>query len=444
MAESDDQEIAAALAKLAEQDAAAADEARAALEWIAGESGLAFITQQRIQGFCWYELPVKWFVDLDEKLRLVAALAEALDLLQLPRYAAICRSGTTREILTAYEASTAQGEAAFRRAATASGITPPDLPEFEWGAVMGLEEASAYSSTADFLEVAVASGDLVPGRSGWKARQKELVRAHLNVPQAGLLGQTLAQVILTERAENWVNARRSETRRRILAAIANRLLQPAELPAATAADPLPPLHWLLCQLDGGIALTQTGNLSRQFVQQNADRFGWDFSRPPRTEDDLFDLHRLRHFAQALGLARRSGRLLTLTAKGRRLLGDPGGLWRAAAAGLLGDNQFAVFAGELFLALLLDAASVPDTQIKATVEQAVAEEGFRDSRTGGLPDKYDISWATHETTNLCRVLGLLAVGGDWRDRSYGLTSTGQATALAALRARATGPRTIPWS
>jgi hypothetical protein len=43
---------------------------------------------------------------------------------------------------------------------------------------------------------------------------------------------------------------------------------------------------------------------------------------------------------------------------------------------------------------------------------------------------------------CRALGLLAVGGDWRDRSYGLTSTGQATALAALRARATGPRTIP--
>jgi hypothetical protein len=23
-----------------------------------------------------------------------------------------------------------------------------------------------------------------------------------------------------------------------------------------------------------------------FVQQNAERFGWDFDRPPRTEDDL--------------------------------------------------------------------------------------------------------------------------------------------------------------
>ena len=82
-------------------------------------------------------------------------------------------------------------------------------------------------------------------------------------------------------------------------------------------------------------------------------------------------------------------------------------------------------------------------LAATVGQAVAEEGFRDSRTGEPPDEHDIGWGIHETSNLCRALGLLAVGGDWRDRSYGLTSTGQATALAALRARATGPRTIPW-
>ena len=443
MAEDEDPQIAAVLAKLAGQDAAAAEDARAALEWIAGDQGLVFITQQRIQNFCWYDLPVKWLVDLDDKLRVVAALAQALDLLHLPRYAAVCRSGTTREVLSAYETGSAQGKAAFRQAAAVSGVMPPDLPDFQWGPAMGFEEASAWSSTAEFLEVAVASGDLVPGRRGWKARQQELVRAHLNVPQAGLLGQTLAQVILTERAGTWLNARRSETRRRILAAIANRLLRPAELPSATAADPLPPLRWLLGQLDGGIALTQTGNLNRKFVQDSADRFGWDFSRPPRTEDDLFDLHQLRHFAQDLGLARRSGRMLTLTAKGRRLLADPGSLWHAVAAGLLGDNHFAVFAGELFLTLLLDAASVSDTQIKATVEQAVAEEGFRDSRTGELPDEHDIGWAIHETSNLCRALGLLAVGGDWRDRSYGLTSTGQATALAALRARATGPRTIPW-
>ena len=126
---------------------------------------------------------MKWLVDLDDKLRVVAALARALDLLQLPRYAAICRSGTTREILTAYETSIAHGKAAFRRAATASGVMPPDLPDFQWGAAMGWQEASAWSSTAEFLEVAVASGDLVPGRRGWKVRQQELVRAPTSTPR---------------------------------------------------------------------------------------------------------------------------------------------------------------------------------------------------------------------------------------------------------------------
>ena len=442
MTEDEDPDIAAVLAKLAGQDAAAAEDARSALEWIAGDQGLAFLTQQRIQNFCWYELPVKWFVDLGERLRIVAALAQALELLQLPRYAAICRSGTTREILGAYETSTAHGKAAFRRTAAASGIMPPDLPDFQWGPAMGLEEASAWSSTAEFLEVAVAGGDLVPGRPGWKTRQQELVRAHLNIAQAELLGQTLAQVILTERAGTWVNVRRSETRRRLVAAIANRLLHPAELPAATAADPLPPLRWLLGELDGGIALTQTGNLSQKFVQQNADRFGWDFSRPPRTEDELFDLYQLRHFAQDLGLARRSGRQLKLTVKGRGLLADPDRLWRTVAGGLLGDNDFTVFAGELFLALLAETDSVPDRRIRATVGQAAAEEGFRETRSGEPPDEHDISRAIHETSNLCRALGLLVSGGDWRNRTYGLSGTGRATALEALRSRATGPRTIP--
>ena len=177
MTEDEDQEIVAALAKLAGQDAAAADDARAALEWIAGEQDLAFITQARIQNFCWYDLPVKWFVDLDEKVRIAAALA--------------------------------------------------------------------------------------------------------------------------------------------------------------------------------------------------------------------------------------------------------------------------FAGELFLALLLDAQEVPGRQINAAVGLAAAEEGFRDNRTGEPPYEHGISWAVHATSNLCRALGLLAVGAGWSDRSYGLTGTGQATALEALRARATGPRTIPW-
>ena len=87
--------------------------------------------------------------------------------------------------------------------------------------------------------------------------------------------------------------------------------------------------------------------------------------------------------------------------------------------------------------------MPYSEIKATVGQAVAEDGFRESRTGELPDEHDIGWAIPGTSNMCRALGLLAAGNDWLDQSYGLTSAGRATALQALRARATGPRTTPW-
>jgi hypothetical protein len=345
-----------------------------------------------VQNFCWYQLPMKWVISHEEKLRVAVALGKVLDLLQLPRYASICRSQAAREILGAYEESSRLGKAAFRRAAVGSGITPPDLPDFEWGATIGPQEASAWSSVADFLEVAVAGGGLIPGTRGWKKRQQQLVRTHLHIPQASLLGQTYAQAILTERAETWVNLRRSETRRTILAAMANQLLYPAQLPVGTA-DPLPRLLWLLGELHGGIALTQTGNLNQKFVQQNADRFGWDFDSPPRTEDDLCDLHQVRALAQKLGLARRTGRKLALTAKGRRLAGDPEQLWRAVAAILpVGDSDLTAYTCELFLAMLLEAESRPFDEIRATVWRAAGEEGFRKNRTGEPPSEDDVSWA----------------------------------------------------
>lgn len=177
----------------------------------------------------------------------------------------------------------------------------------------------------------MVSGDLVPGRRGWKGRQQQLVRTHLNEPRPELAGQTFAQLILTERMEAWLETRRSETRHVILSRVANRLLQPIELPAEIS-DPLPRVHWLLEQLAGGVALTQTGNLNQRFIQGAAARFGWDFNRPPRTEDDLYDLRQVRTMAQRLGLARRSGRKLVLTTKGRPLLTDRVCLWRSIARG----------------------------------------------------------------------------------------------------------------
>jgi hypothetical protein len=79
------------------------------------------------------------------------------------------------------------------------------------------------------LEEAVTGGQLVPGARGWKARQQRLTQAHRDTPRDELAGQSLAQVILTERIQIWLDVRRSETRKRTLAVVANRLLHPAQL-----------------------------------------------------------------------------------------------------------------------------------------------------------------------------------------------------------------------
>ncbi|MBO0832400.1 MAG: hypothetical protein J2P29_10555, partial [Actinobacteria bacterium] len=69
MAEDVHPEIAAALAKLAKHNAAAVGDADAALDWLTHEQGLTALTQERVQDFCWYQLPMKWLISYDEKVR---------------------------------------------------------------------------------------------------------------------------------------------------------------------------------------------------------------------------------------------------------------------------------------------------------------------------------------------------------------------------------------
>jgi hypothetical protein len=437
--------IAAAIAALAAEDTEVAEDAKAALEWLTAGEGIGVLTQERLQDFLWYQLPMKWLTDPGHHRRVAAALARACDLLGLPRYAAICRSATTAGVLDAYERSNARGKAAFRKADLASGISPPDLPELEWGSVMGLEESRALSSTAGILELAVAAGDLAPGRSGWKARQQEIVRAHLMVPRLELDGGTYLGAIRTERMTWWLQGLgRSRARRRIVERVAPRLDRPAQLPPRTE-EPIPPLRWLLEQLTGGQALTQTGNLSRAFVQDAATRFGWWDLRLfslPRNEDELYDLHQTHRLAQRLGALRRSGKMLTLTTRGRALLADPEGLWRAAARAIIPEHPFGRAIGEVTLAVLVAEEVLPDSRLDDAVVEVIDEEGWRDARTAVPADRQAVSIARHETTNLLRALNLSISTGKWPGRRLGLTEVGRATALEALHHRATGPRRHP--
>jgi hypothetical protein len=429
------------LADIAREDPEAARAAEAALEWMtAGEMQLELLTQERVQRFLWYELPMKWLTDPDHHRLVVASLSRALDLLEMPRYAAICRSAVTVDVLDAYERGDRDGRRAFLAAEAASGISPPDLPEFAWGSVMGTEESRARSSTAEMLELAITCGQLTPGASRWKQRQQNLTRQHLTVRRAELEGRTFMDAVGSERLRWWLERSRSSARRELLAPLADRLRSSVALPTG-ADDPLPTLRWLLEQLIEGQALTQTGNLNRALVERAAERFeGW---RPPlgphRSEDGLYELRLTHDLAGRLRLVRRSGKRLVLTGRGRALLADPEGLWRAAAHAILPEHAFGRATGEIALAALATADRVGYRELKDLVARVIREEGWRDQRHGEAPDEHRISIAMHETTNLLRALDLQTVIGDWRDRRYGLTDVGTATALEALHRSAAGPR-----
>jgi hypothetical protein len=439
-----DGEITEALAKLRVEDAGAAQDAEAALEWLTFGGGLGGLTQERVQTFLWYGLPMKWLTDTEHHRRVVDALSRAFDLLDLARYAALCRSATTAAVLDAYERSDEDGRRAYNKADTASGIRPPDLEELEWGAVMRQHESAALSSTAEFLELAVAGSELVPGARGWKRHQQGLTRAHLSTARIDLAGRTWIDVIHEERLETWLEGRHSPTRRSLLEPLAAQLRHPTELPPEVE-QPVPPLHWLLGELADGVSLTQTGNLNRAFVQGAAGRFGWwdlDLHSLPRSEDELHDLSQVRQLAQRLGLIRRSGRTLGLTTGGRTALQDPQHRWRRTATGLLPRDPFALAAGEATLAVLLGRDTIPTDELNSAIPPIVHEEGWREQRSGAPPDRHVISQATHATTNLLRALNLLATGAHWTDHAYGLTPEGRAIAHEALRQRAIGPKTSP--
>jgi hypothetical protein len=430
--------VAEALATLQKDDPSAAAEVEAALDWLLGDEGPDRLTRELVQDYLWYRLPLTVAEDADHSLYIAAALAQVLDDLGLSLYAAICRSPVTQGVLRAYAAGEGAGVAAYRRAKAGSGTSPPDLPELGWRSMMGWAEARARSSCADALERAVAAGDLVPGRHGWRRHQQELVRAHLTSPRLDLDGRTLAEVISAERIETWLGGPSNEARGGILAPVIDRIRRPPEMAPSVLGDAPAPLRWLLEQLAGGLALTQTGNLSRAFVRSVAPRFGWHFHTPPRGEHDIGDLSELRHLAQRLRLARRSGGTLRLTPKGARLVADPLALARAVAAALIEQDPFTAASGELALALLIPADSLAPSEVTAAIAPAIAEAGFWDRRTDAPPDAQAISWVMHATLNRCRTLGLLSTGGDWRDRRYGLTDAGRAIALEALRGHAVGP------
>src|SRR2546426_12561739 len=79
----------------------AAGDAAAAFGWLIGEQGPEGLSEARLQEFLWSVIPRKFMVPLDDQHGVALALGRAMEILGLPRYAELCRSAQTMEVLRA-------------------------------------------------------------------------------------------------------------------------------------------------------------------------------------------------------------------------------------------------------------------------------------------------------------------------------------------------------
>ncbi len=432
-------DVNAALEALRSEDPRAAQNADAGLQALTAGEGFDGVTQYDLQYFLWYTLPKKFLAPVEAQLEVADALGRLLEMAGLPRYAAICRSETTRECIEAVEKD--EGFSAYRRAQKASGVEPPDVDELTWGTYFGFQENAALHGAAAALEMAILAGDLQPGAPGWTKTQKEITRAWLTTSNAAFEGKTPLEAVHTERIEDWLRGR-SEARRSILATIAPRLVDPVAVPG-DAEKSLGPLRWFLSAAEQEIQLTQKHHLGRAFVQEAAARYEWwDFFHRLTTELEVPYLHALHQFARRLKLVRRKGRKLLLAPAGRRCLQDIEILWRTVAHGLLVGDNFEQAVGELLFPLLITKGEMQADEIKARIAPVLAEQGWstRDEWGGSLPiDKRGVASGIWDVTKIAEPLGMMTECGDWQDRSLGLTDFGMATGLEGLRARSIAPR-----
>lgn len=431
------------LAEMAADDQDRAEMAEAVADWLTAGEGIERIDLAGVQRFVWYELPVKWMGNAGLRRRALEAAVELFDRLGMARYAEVCRSPVTTEIHDAYVESREKGIKAFQRAYRRSGIDPPDLDDFVWGDVMGVEEAVARRAAERALEEAMTVGRFALGARGWKSVAMEVTAAVLDAPHPDLPGQTRRTALLTERLEKWL--RRLERRGPQLHALrsrhVNRLLHPIAVPA-DVVERIEPVSWFLDRVDQGADLTQAGYLPTAMVREGWERFAWELGwtdRPPRTEMEVIRLHELHRLLRRLGAVRRRGRVLGLSPRGRRMRNDPEASWRAVAAGL-SDGDWARAVAEVFTLLQLGGDQL-DEELEVPAATILGESGWH--LDGEPPDTRAVATAWWTTRRPLEALGGVEGGGDWRSRTTRLTDFGEATLLEQIRVEATGPRPGPW-
>ncbi|GII81865.1 hypothetical protein Sru01_68470 [Sphaerisporangium rufum] len=421
-------DVAALLSELERTDPDVADDARVAVEWLTGSEPLEMLTQLDVCEFLWCTLPLKVTGDRDG---IAAALGRLLRLGGMDRYAELCTSATTAELLRTYERNGEEaGAAAYQRALAGTGVLPPDVPELRWSSIMGPEELGAHLACSAALELAVVSGELEPATGAWQGRAEAMTRRWLTAPRAELGGDNWLNRVHGERLNRWVLGR-GAARRELAQPFEVRLHAPIPAPQGRHFTAL---RWLLRLADhpGGVPLTQRHNIARAVVEQAAERFGWPMPAT-RSEAGLPALRALRGLAEhELRAVRRSGRRLLITPAGRRLLADPAALWAAAAAALLapgpGEREMEVSVREVGLMLMADGGEPSGETLASRVAEVVVGEGWRTATPAEVARPLDVLHHRLQALGLCAAPAPAT-----------LTPAGRAAALAALRGQALRPR-----
>ncbi|GAA2211331.1 hypothetical protein GCM10009850_067900 [Nonomuraea monospora] len=394
-------DVTALLAELERSHPDLAEEARTAVEWLTGGEPLETVTQLDVCEFLWYTLPLKVAPPnagqpkgSGDMERLARSLGRLLQLGGMDRYAAMCVSPTTVQILRTYarEGDDA-GTTAYQQALEATGVLPPDVPELQWSMIMGPEELGAHIACSAALELAIVAGETVD--------RTALTRRWLTEPRADLGGDSWLNRVHGERLNRWVLGRGPARRE---------LAQPFEvrLHAPVAPQPLPALHRLLSVAASGETL------------------------PLRLAPSP-EAARLRDLAEReLGAIRRDGAKLAITDYGLRLLKSKSAMWSAVTRLLLarGEHEFEVSAREAALMLLADGTLMSPAKLRERVAEVVGGEGWHPTTS-----LEDVTGPVIDLVSQLTALGL-AFSDDLAVR---MDRPGQLAALAALRAHALRPR-----
>lgn len=433
-----------ALKTLAREDPAVADDARTALRSLTSGGGLGAVSLLRLQEFLWYGLPTGTPQPVEEYLGVTKALARLFTLAGMERYAEVCASEETSQIIGAYASSRADGVAAYTKALAASHAVPPDTDLLAWSSVMGPDERAAYDACAAAIELAVAARDLKVGVSGWKTKRAALVERWLTRAAHTPGMDTWLSRISAERIEEWAHGHPGE-RSRLARSVMPKLLEPPDLPD----EPLPTLAWLLGHASEGLRLTARHYIAPALVGEAAGMFGWgpgggvpELQVRRHQELDVYPLHTLRALAQhEMGAVRRSGAALVLTRTGRLMADDSAVRWHIGTAALIGPDDgsepdFTVAVREAALLLItVHDSPVGYEELAARLTELHAAEGWASRSGGSLAGA--IRGEIHVLRHRLRALQLLdeeaPVG------SVALTPIGTAAALSGLLARALRPR-----